>query len=249
MNELSLTIFNGVETIDSRLVAEAIEKPHNDLMKDIRRYSEYLGEGKISLTDFFIESTYKTSQNKEMPCYLCTRKGCEMIANKMTGAKGTIFTALYINAFHSMERQLSERPAIEPPKEQKQLIIDNDRLLIANIPVAKGEINMRVTLLAKSYVEEIAQQTGRSQRDIANMMIKFAYDNLHQPDESTFEVKPEKRTLIISRIQNVKKGHGVVTLNSLSKKYVETVAAMLDRSQCYAASNMLEFAYIHTEIK
>lgn len=106
MNELTLTNFNGVETIDSRLVAEAIGKPHNDLMKDIRRYSEYLGEGKISLTDFFIESTYRTSQNKEMPCYLCTRKGCEMIANKMTGAKGVTFTAMYINAFHKMEEQI-----------------------------------------------------------------------------------------------------------------------------------------------
>ncbi|MCR4889335.1 MAG: Rha family transcriptional regulator [Ruminococcus sp.] len=106
MNELTLTNFNGVETIDSRLVAEATGKDHAHLMRDIANYRNYLGESKIGFSDFFIESTYRTSQNKEMPCYLCTRKGCEMIANKMTGAKGVTFTAMYINAFHKMEEHI-----------------------------------------------------------------------------------------------------------------------------------------------
>lgn len=105
-NELTLTNFNGVETIDSRLVAEATGKDHAHLMRDIANYRNYLGESKIGFSDFFIESTYRTSQNKEMPCYLCTRKGCEMIANKMTGAKGVTFTAMYINAFHKMEEHI-----------------------------------------------------------------------------------------------------------------------------------------------
>lgn len=130
MNGLTIINFNGVDAIDSRLVAESIGKPHNDLMKDIRRYCEYLGEGKISLTDFFIESTYTTSQNKTMPCYLCTRKGCEMIANKLTGAKGTVFTALYINAFHSMEKQLAQQPKdsymIDDPIERAKRWIEEE---------------------------------------------------------------------------------------------------------------------------
>lgn len=42
-----------------------VDKPHNDLMKSTRSYLEYLGEGDFSQSDFFIESTYINSQNKE----------------------------------------------------------------------------------------------------------------------------------------------------------------------------------------
>lgn len=94
------------QVLDSREVAEMVEKQHNELLKDIRRYAKQLGVGKIPQSDFFTESTYKNSQNKEQPCYLVTRKGCEFIANKLTGQKGTEFTARYINRFHEMEEQL-----------------------------------------------------------------------------------------------------------------------------------------------
>lgn len=41
-----------------------------------------------------------------MKCYLITKKGCEFLAHKMTGKKGALFTATYINRFHEMEQQL-----------------------------------------------------------------------------------------------------------------------------------------------
>lgn len=112
MNKLILTNLNGMETVDSRQVAEAIGKKHYDLIKDIRRYSDYLNEGKISAVDFFIESSYADSKGETRPCYLCTRKGCEMIANKLTGKKGAVFTALYVNAFHEMETKIKESPRL-----------------------------------------------------------------------------------------------------------------------------------------
>lgn len=107
MNKLKLTNLNGTETVDSRQVAEAIGKKHKELLRDIRNYSVYLTESRIALSDFFIESTYTDSTGRTLPCYLCTRKGCEMIANKLTGQKGVVFTALYVNAFHAMEQELS----------------------------------------------------------------------------------------------------------------------------------------------
>lgn len=94
------------QTLDSREVADMVGKGHKELLRDIRRYCEQLGESKIALTDFFTESTYTTAQNKVMPCYLVTKKGCEFIAHKLTGVKGTAFTAKYINRFHEMEEQL-----------------------------------------------------------------------------------------------------------------------------------------------
>ena len=91
------------QRLDSREVAEMVGKEHNKLLRDIRSYIEQLGESKIGHTDFFTESTYKTEQNKTMPCYLVSKKGCEFIAHKLTGVKGTEFTAKYINRFHKME--------------------------------------------------------------------------------------------------------------------------------------------------
>lgn len=98
-------------TLTSMEVAEMIEKEHNKLLRDIRRYIEQLGEAKIGHTDFFTESTYQNSQNKAVPCYLITKKGCEFIAHKLTGVKGAKFTATYINRFHDMESALETQPA------------------------------------------------------------------------------------------------------------------------------------------
>lgn len=93
-------------TLNSREVAKMLPKSHKHLLRDIAIYSEYLGESKIGLSSFWVESTYTTSQNKVMKCYQITKKGCEFLAHKMTGKKGALFTAAYINRFHEMERQL-----------------------------------------------------------------------------------------------------------------------------------------------
>lgn len=85
MNELKIINHNGVEVVDSREVAQMVEKPHNDLMKSIRNYCEALTAGDFSLSDFFIESRYKDPTGRTLPCYLITKKGCDMVANKMTG--------------------------------------------------------------------------------------------------------------------------------------------------------------------
>lgn len=94
------------KAITSVEVAEMVEKDHRDLLKDIRRYVSQLDEGKISPVDFFTESTYRDSKNEERPCYLVTKKGCEFIANKLTGVKGAVFTAKYINKFNDMQETI-----------------------------------------------------------------------------------------------------------------------------------------------
>ena len=103
------------QVFNSREVAEMVGKDHSKLLRDIRKYGEQLGEAKIGLSDFFTESTYITEQNKTMPCYLVTKKGCEFIAHKLTGQKGTEFTAKYINRFHEMEQELTVPNATEIP--------------------------------------------------------------------------------------------------------------------------------------
>lgn len=101
MNELE-------QRLDSREVAEMVGKEHKNIIRDIRGYVKELGELKIEPTNFFTESEYTDKSNRKKPCYLVTKKGCEFIAHKLTGVKGTEFTAKYINRFHEMEGIIQE---------------------------------------------------------------------------------------------------------------------------------------------
>lgn len=113
------------QTLTSMEVAGMVGKRHCDLMRDINRYCKQINEAnnglvserKIALADFFRESTYKDEQGKERPCYDITKKGCEFIAHKLTGVKGTAFTAQYINRFHDMEQALKNTQAEIPEKD------------------------------------------------------------------------------------------------------------------------------------
>lgn len=93
----------GQKYLDSREVAEMVGKEHNKLLRDIRVYITQLDASKVGHTEFFTESQYTDKSNRQKPCYLVTKKGCEFIAHKLTGVKGTEFTAKYINRFHEME--------------------------------------------------------------------------------------------------------------------------------------------------
>lgn len=116
MNELTIALKafmtdDGVEVVDSRDVAKIIGREHNYLLKAIKRYKEHAESSNITevknyFSDFFLPSSYMDVTGRTVPCYLITKKGCEFLANKMTGQKGTEFTILYINAFHIMQDAL-----------------------------------------------------------------------------------------------------------------------------------------------
>ena len=123
-------------TLTSMEVAEMVEKRHDNLVRSINRYSAYIEESNnkvrqlkselaknetedsalksevaetevINLQEFWIKSSYADEQGKDRICYDITKKGCEFIAHKCTGKKGTVFTARYINRFHEMEQEIS----------------------------------------------------------------------------------------------------------------------------------------------
>lgn len=134
-------------TLTSMEVAEMVEKNHRDLMRSIKRYSRYIEEAntsldavkndaitkensldernfaliseKVDLQEFWTESTYVDELNRKKPCYNITKKGCEFIAHKCTGKKGTVFTARYINRFHEMEQEISGNKPRKRPSAKK----------------------------------------------------------------------------------------------------------------------------------
>lgn len=115
MNKLKIVDMNGQQTIDSRLVAEALNMRHAHLLDKIKNYESILTSRKFGSLDFFVPSTYEDVKGETRACYMLTKKGCEMVANKMTGEKGVIFTAMYVDAFNAMQQE-ARLPTSDPMK-------------------------------------------------------------------------------------------------------------------------------------
>lgn len=148
-------------TLTSMEVADMVEKNHRDLMRSIKRYSRYIEESnasldavkndtivkennlderkialiseQVDLQEFWTESTYVDELNRKKPCYNITKKGCEFIAHKCTGKKGTVFTARYINRFHEMEQEISVN------KPRKRLSAKKPVPKVSNCPAPPAE--------------------------------------------------------------------------------------------------------------
>lgn len=92
--EKNLTLINknGALFVDSREVAEMTGKRHDHLIRDIQGYIKVLGQNpNLGADNFFIESSYTSGTGKNYLCYLLTKKGCDMVANKLTGENGILF--------------------------------------------------------------------------------------------------------------------------------------------------------------
>ncbi|MCQ2017252.1 Rha family transcriptional regulator [Clostridium butyricum] len=140
LNKLQIFNYQGINVTDSRQVAEKIGKEHKNLLRDIQGYAKVIEDSsKLSRQNFFIESTYQNSQNKTQPCYLLTKQGCEMVANKMTGEKGILFTAEYVQAFNKMEQHI---PRINMSKELQAIFMIDGKA--EELKIQLGEVKDEV---------------------------------------------------------------------------------------------------------
>lgn len=177
------------KTITSLEVAEMVGKQHKEVLRDIRRIAEQLAERKNALSELFIESTYEDSTGRELPCYLLTKKGCELFSTRMTGAKGTQFALAYIERFNEMETAIKEQSLKIPqsPQEALRLMFQyqentNEKVekveervtdLEENIVLSAGDygyvtrrINQRVAEVGRSFGKLTNKQRGELHRDI-----------------------------------------------------------------------------------
>lgn len=172
--ELTVIEQNGQFLVDSREVAEMTGKQHDQLMRSIRTYIEYLESAKMQSRQFFIEYTYVNSQNKRQPCYLLTCKGCDMVANKMTGEKGVLFTATYVTKFEEMENKLKEMNQPKLPMTYKEALValldeveKNEKLELQNKQLEKENKHKETVIVG--LVEEI---TLEEKRQILNTVMR-----------------------------------------------------------------------------
>lgn len=187
MNKLTIFERGGKLWTDSRQVAAMVEKQHKNLVRDIRGYVTILQKtnapkiGEVESNglnfepvDFFIESTYIDDKGQERPCFLCSKLGCDMIANKLIGEKGVLFTAAYVSQFSAMEHAIKQERFTEPyhypakstsAGEVASLLTATDRPMIAQrSPGWKRAAQTELTLkhfgipVIEDFVEKPPQQ-------------------------------------------------------------------------------------------
>lgn len=169
MNQLNVISINSQLVTNSRDVAEMVGIRHSDLLekiggsKKVTGYITHLTNGKFRSSDFFITHNYTDEKGEIRPCYLLTRKGCDMVANKMTGERGVLFTAAYVTCFEEMEEQLKatnpKLPSnykealmalIEKEEEREQLELEN-RMYQQQIADAQPKL---------TYIDEVLRCTN-----------------------------------------------------------------------------------------
>lgn len=150
MNELKIISLNGQLVTDSREVAEMTGKEHKELMRSIRQYSSILTSANLRSSEFFVAHYYEDAKKEQRPCFLLTKKGCDMVANKMTGEKGILFTAAYVSKFDEMEKSLTQ-PKVLSEKEQ----------LVAS---------MKLTLETVEEVQEVKKEVGELRMIVENQI-------------------------------------------------------------------------------
>lgn len=116
------------QTITTLDIAEMLEVRHSDILtklngnKRSKGIIQILSERKISSADFFQESSYTDRQGKERPCYKVTKLGCDFLANKFSGEKGIVFTALYVKRFADMEQHITSQLQPALPQQETYLL-------------------------------------------------------------------------------------------------------------------------------
>ena len=109
------------QKLDSREVAEMMEMEHKSLLRKIDGINKDLLAQNCATKKYWEENSF-ICRGKEFRSFLITKKGCEFLAHKTTGAKGDIFTIRYMDSFEEMEKIINSN---EQLKSQLLLSIYN----------------------------------------------------------------------------------------------------------------------------
>lgn len=223
MNELQ--VLNHEQTINSREVAEMMARRHGQVLKMIEGGAGEVGiikvltEHDFVLSDYFIESSYKDASGKSNKCYECTKMGCEMLANKLTGEKGILFTAKYVKRFNEMEQHIKAQTELKVIDDTNiQTLLNSVEHMIESQHQEIEEIKSLIGLRSKevyNYGNQIKKHLGISKisenpqdyENIKNMFfhelggynkweqIPYSRDNVKLLQEICNDYKPCKNSL------------------------------------------------------
>lgn len=213
MNELRVFNFNDVDVVDSRDVAAMIGKDHKHLLRDIARYITILDQpngSRFGPVDFFISSTYRDGKGEIRPCYLLTKKGCDLVANKTTGEKGVLFTAAYVMAFEKMRKQIATQGLPKDYPSALRALADAEEKKLA----LEAENEKQKQIIAdfepiRQYLDTILESTGT----MVTTQIAADYD---------LSAKKLNRILCEEGIQRYVNGQWILYSKYMGKGYTDS---------------------------
>ena len=194
MNEFKTPMFQAMQiagrvneqqqAIDSRDVAEMIGKQHSHIVRDIDNHIEVMGQNpNLDSDDYYIESSYQAGTGKSYRCYLLTKLGCEMIANKLTGEKGILFTAFYVKHFNQMEKvtQVSPEQSLAMLFRSQADLLEDTEVIKEDVKMLKGEMRLSSrderkldSSINKRVVEALGGKKAQAYRDASLRQTVFA---------------------------------------------------------------------------
>ncbi|MGH2319351.1 Rha family transcriptional regulator [Planococcus sp. SE5232] len=179
MPYLKVISLEGRLVTESREVANMTGKEHKELMRSIRHYSGILTSANMRSSEFFIPHYYEDAKKEQRPCFLLTKKGCDMVANKMTGERGILFTAEYVTRFDEMA-MAAQSPKILSEKEQLMASMKLSLETADQIEVVRKEIS-EVRHFAENQITLAHGEQRRLQIAVSKRVYQLEGDPLLRP--------------------------------------------------------------------
>lgn len=183
----------GQLVADSRDISTLIERPHYIVLRTIRAMYKHLGDNDFVCSDYFIPATYISEQGKEQPCFYCTEMGCDMVANKQNGERGTIFTAQYVRAFHAMRDELARRRELRAAGKPIRRSLTDALRNSGEVERMKGHAygtytNLAYQLATGRTARQLRQERGADKSDQAVDILTAAELETYQRKEAAIAV-------------------------------------------------------------
>lgn len=180
-----------IKTIPSTEVAKMMQREHKEVIRMIDGYEPPEGskkrkivgiiptltKGNITPSDYFIENTYKDKSGKLNKCYECTKMGCELLANKLTGEKGILFSATYVKRFNEMESaqmQTIDTTELSPNLQSFKILFDS--MVEQELKQKQMEKDIKGLQNSLDNIQDLISLSKDNWRaDVKNMVNKITY--------------------------------------------------------------------------
>lgn len=161
MDQLVFRGANDQAMTNSLLVAEKFGKNHKDVLESIRAI--LMTAENSALLSMFVESTYYSSQNKELPMYIISRDGFTLLVMGFNGKDALNFKLEFLNAFNKMESMLKSDDYILARSQEilnNRLQLATQKVQILESTVEKQVEQLQLLAPKASYTDEVLQSTA-----------------------------------------------------------------------------------------
>lgn len=235
-----LTLIHETDTMSSLEIAKLVGKDHRHLLEAIRKMEEawvQLGQPKFRL------SSYKTMQNKELPCYYLTKTECLYIATKFADEA----RAKLVLRWEELEKkarqpkELSRKDlaimVIKAEEEKERLQLENTKIKEENEQI-KGE-NEIVKMQNEYQSEQLKQQAPKVEYVDKVLSSPTTYSTNLIAKEMGMSAVTLNRHLKEKGVQYKQGGVWILTHKYQNKGYTATRTSTYTRSDGTEGTSML----------